>query len=238
MSRVFNGLNNYLKNTVDGIGITAFPFTVAVWVKFASSNTLDNIWRYTNDVTNAKYFRGEQETYASQAIAVQDVNAFSGNSDAKTIDTWLPYVYTFESANTEVRGIGVGNSSSVSTAIAYATNINEMIGIGGAGDGTRVIDGKIAHFVVWNIALSAANKQAFIDSVNPANVDSANQTAYWDLTDGTADADLTDTVNSIVLTNINTTIDNADNPVVITETTQIGDIQLDFSPTAKMGILM
>ena len=91
----------------------------------------------------------------------------------------------------------------------------------------------MAHFTVYaDEELTAQNIIDLFAGDNPTTVGSPNH--YWSFTEGSTD--FTDSIGSKILTNNNTSYDEFDNPS-LSAIPQTGLIDLDFTPTAKMGIL-
>mgnify|MGYP001828599706 CR=1 FL=1 len=225
MSRVFNGSAGYLRNTTDNIGITAYPFTIGFWVKASvlANNTLVD---YRNDSVGVKYFRCNQlNTGFLRVQAVQSATASVDAQSAYSIDTWVPFIAVYNTNLARVDGPGTTDSASSTTAQTYVTNSSPQIRFGSAIGGVP-INGKMAHLTVWNVALSEANIDSFLAADDPDTIDAANQTRYWDL----LTTSLTDSRNSVVLSEASTTFDGADNPVISSGATPdiIGDISVGF----------
>lgn len=210
MSADFNGTSSHLTAWTDNLGVTAYPFSIAYWVKI-DTLAIDGMFEYKNNNGSAKIFRGYQINTSGtyRTTVVQSATVFYSLSSNLSTATWYPIVHTFNTNDLYTESSG-SNTGSSTTTQSYSTNASPRFTMGrDFSNGT--FDGKIAHFTVWNVELSTANISSFINANNPDNIDQANQTRYWPLT-GSAPS-LTDERNSITLTASNMTY-STDDPTI------------------------
>jgi len=209
MSRQFTSGSHRLHNTTDDFGITAYPFTIAMWIKFASNSADQNMWEFRNDSVGAKVFFSEIRANAkirTHAVQSSSVNLDTAAAITASVNVWTPLIITYDT--NEVKMYWDDVVATNTTSQTYVTNDTPFITIGKR-TGNTAIDGKLAHITVWNIKLSGANIDSFEAKDDPVDIDSGNQTRYWAFTTSS----LTDSKNSVVLTDVGTTYDASDNPL-------------------------
>lgn len=216
MSRVFGGSNGNNLNILQSL-FTSNLFTFFVWFKeTGNTGTTRRISRY--DV-NSSGDRISGELNSSDNVIHSVNQQFSANiatSGTMSASTWEPLIFSSDDSGPGgklyIEALGEDLGPSGGQTGSFQSESSPKLTLGSTGTGFNPIQGKIAHFAIWDgVKLSAANRDSLVAGADPSTIDSGNLTAYWALT-GTS---LTDSINSYVLSITGTvTSDTGDNPPV------------------------
>lgn len=177
------GANYATRN--DWLGISAPPLTIAAWVHVDSlvgARAVCSIGR--NDST------GEFLARVTLAVTtgVVGANAASGGASQTAVSAsgvatgvWSHVAGVFASTTSRTAyrdGVGgTPNTSSVSTPSLTAQQTG--VGVWVESTPTNMMDGRIAHLAVWNVALDAAEIAALAARWSPRMIRPAALVAYW-----------------------------------------------------------
>lgn len=223
MSRIITSDAQRLHIASD-LGITDYPYSIFCYYKAPATPSAKFIWQFKNDATDNKYI--SLDLGASDVVVQRLVEQFTeADSTVGSIAeaTWEPCLIV--GTTIEHTLYALSETIVINHTQTWQTNDAPGFGIGNGYTGGWAAKGRVAHFTVWAKELSPGDITSIMGGSDPDSIDTVNQAAYWAMTDGTADGDLTDARNSLVLTNVGTTFDNGDNPSfslpVLSQTAQI-----------------
>jgi len=211
MSRLFNATSNNFLSVSDNLGLLDQPFTVAFYVKHLTiPSTHEYYFDYQNDTTTPYGYLVQKET--ANLLRARSYQGSGRNADTTTSitqDSWELVICTFTDTNAS-RIEALGDDVTETANTTYQLESSPELHIGSTDSGVLVMDGKIAHFTVWNVELSTADKILLQDGDIPNTVNSGNITRDWDF-----DTDsLTDAVGGITLIETGTVLYDSDMPIL------------------------
>ena len=174
------------------LGISAFPFTLACWVKRVGTHSADGRFislGNANDGANEHYTYAVATSELPQVMSRSNWNSASATVTQAAISTtvWVPSIAVYTSASSRALYFGANSNSNGDTLASGFTSgthsINSSSGrfaLGrSASNITRRFQGLIAHPAVWNKALTTDEINAFLGGGNPLAIAASNLRAYY-----------------------------------------------------------
>jgi len=217
LSRDFNGSSQYLTAST-GLGLTAYPVTIAGWVwldALPGSGAFDTLFAITEDTAPTE----------SYFIALNDSGIINGGvgsggtwadafatSNAASTGVWFHVAIVITNATTRRTILnGVWASSGTSTNSVNVPSGLALVNLARWVDGSEYMDGRLAHWAVWNEALSQAQVEALAAGANPLSV--GTPVSYWPI--GGSDSPEPDLVGAFPLTLVGSPTQGASGPTVV-----------------------
>ena len=175
------------------LGIAGGNITMAIWVNFDTAPTTDlevSIMSQSNSVESVQYNIGYRNTAGVlKLIMTRDRNNIASSTitfdTTLTIGQWFHIAGSYDGTNLFLYINGDFKTSGSGGTGAGAPGAQEAFSVGyvahASGD-IQPIDGKIAHAVCYNEALSAVNIKRISQSRPPNN--DTNLVLYWPLNEG------------------------------------------------------
>ncbi len=210
MGRTFNGSSDYLKRAT--AVITAAPFTVAVWFKPTVGTAVRTLWSFGDTAGDSDYFRAVyDETAGRLDFQARHVSTYTASVTGTTEGAWNHAAMVAASSTSRTAYVNGTAGTPETTSVAPVSIDAVAVGRLERAAPVHYFGGDIAHFAIWNIALSGANISSLAAGANPQAIENANLVAYWTIT-GTASPEV-DLINAYELA-VTGTSASADNPTV------------------------
>jgi hypothetical protein len=184
MSRDFDGASSGLARTSNVI--TAFPFSISIWVNPDTLSGSDKILFSAHD---------------NPSVALVVACAL------KSLDSWKPTLYLFDgdykqavattgattgawqhagfvaaSSTSYSAYYNGGSKGTTTTAVSMTLSNMNRTALGKQSfDAAGYFDGRLAHCAVWNVALADAEMEVLAAGLLPTRVRPASLVAYWSL---------------------------------------------------------
>ena len=184
MARNFNSVNpDFLRGSAV---VTAAPFSVSVWARCTDESNDRGVWYIgrsgsTNDFWAMRF----NDTGSGHTIRYRVSNG--GATNVETAATWTlnewHHIGVVEAASDDRRlYLDGGNKVTNSTSRTPNGGIDRT-SVGRFDDVTpdNNYDGDIAHFAVWNVALTDAEMATLAAGISPLRVRRGALIAYWPL---------------------------------------------------------
>jgi len=174
---------------VDGVlGLTAFPFTVAVWVKSAVTIPTDAtaIVSIENGTSGHRIAHRDEDASIGVETRNSSVGTVRLSSNGTTTQNTWNHVGAVYAADQERVVYLDGTNSGSNTTESASFDFDDVLGSAGATfrlgsrqDSSRHFNGLITQVAVWNIALSDAQMASLGAGKKPSEIASANLRGYW-----------------------------------------------------------
>ena len=166
--------------------VTATPFTVAGWVYPADAFTQMNLC-FTGRSDASAYWNLaiSQSGNAGKVAATVDVGGASSGYSASTFsgDVWnhVGGVYASSTSRTAYLNGAAGTTDTTSVSAPAAPQVTSLGAYYNGSSGFSPLNGRMAEFGVWDVALTAAEMLSLSKGVSPLLVRPNNLIAYWPL---------------------------------------------------------
>jgi hypothetical protein len=213
-SILFDDAQDQYLQVDNNLGITAYPFTLAAWIKSNDAASIQVVMGLADKDASDEYatveLRGDMAGDPVQ-LAVRDGAGVSANtSSGYSANTWHSVVGVFASATDRRIYIDGGAKGTDTANFALPASFDRFF-VGHRGDltPTNPFSGRIAHVVVdADTAWTDEQAGSFHEAADPTSVGSP--THYWELADA---SDLTDSIGAVTLTAFNSPDDGNDDPL-------------------------
>lgn len=209
-----------------GTPVTAFPYSIAMWVKVPSSNFRNNNFLVGLASSNTEWAGTMCNASEVPQMAGCDNSIVDTITDSNSTNlgdsSWHHILAVWTSATSRELFVDGASGGTDTSSTSPAAHTNFYFGNPGTeGDENPAPDGTlIAEVALYSAALGSTEASQLYNGgsggggMNPTAVSSANLQAYWPIN---TSFDLTDHKASYDLTNSGTVVYNADNPTVDAE---------------------
>jgi len=188
--------------------VTAYPFTLAGWIKLNATGTVARIAGPTGNVNNFWMIAKDSSDNADGLTRITGTITTANNAGTFSGTTTWHHVAFVGTSTTDVKLYFDGSGSSASDNPGGTPSSIATVIFCEDDGGFNPFDGKVGYFALWSSALSTGNIDSLAGGADPCTFSTAPD-ACWPMT---ADAD--DSVGSYDLTVTGAGLDGADNPPI------------------------
>jgi len=182
VARAFNGSTD--KITLSSAPATAYPMTIAAWVRCRDTTNSQDVVYIGAGVANTTAFRLNMGG-ATAGDPVRAVNSSSGGATVVAVtstgysnNVWCHACAVFSNTNLRAAFINGGSKGTESTANAPGTPDRVGIGFANVGAGSSFITGDVAELAIWSAALTDTEVAAAASGVPPWRIRPASLVSY------------------------------------------------------------
>lgn len=201
MSRLFVSASSQKLEAAAAV-VTAYPFTMAVWVNAVTMSATQTAISVGNSATTANYYA--LGTLSTAKMFFESANATTNDATgATTLNTgvWNHLaVVAVSAANITVYANGISDGTSTTGRTATGINRTDIGALNSGGVFSSFFNGQIEQGAIWSVGLNSDEIKALAKGVSPLRIRPASRTNYVPISGTLSPEPDSDSTNTFAVT--------------------------------------